>query len=72
VQPAGERAAQLGEDQLGGALRHLDRDVAGEAVRDDHVGHAGRDRVALDVADEVKRRVGGEGGVHRLDQRVTL
>ena len=46
----------------------LQRDVAGEAVGDDHVGLAGADREALDVADEVQaRRVAASTRVRRDD-----
>ena len=44
-------------DGLDQPFAHLQRDVAGEAVADDHVGVAGVDVAPFDVADEVDRRV---------------
>ena len=49
---AASRTAPSSADDV--ALHDLQRDVAGEAVRDDHVRHPGADREALDVADEVQ------------------
>ena len=49
-----EHLAQQVADQLQRALPGLQRDVAGEAVGDDHVGGAGGDVVAFDEAVELR------------------
>ena len=51
-------SAPLGQrlDHVHQALADLERDVAGEPVAHDHVGHAGIDVARFDVADEVDRR----------------
>ena len=60
-QPAGLRArarrrrlAHRAEQRVRGPLHHLEEDVAGEAVGDDHVGLARADGEALDVAGELE------------------
>ena len=58
-QAAAEYLAQQIADELKRALAGLQRDVAGEAVGDHHVGGAGGDVVALDEADELRRDVAG-------------
>jgi hypothetical protein len=57
------RRADGSQQRVHRALHRLQRDVAGEAVADDHVGGAGPEREALDVADEVEVARGGELGV---------
>ena len=49
------RLEQVG-DEAGGALRGLQRDVAGETVAHDHVVIAARELVALDEAGEGERQ----------------
>ena len=51
-------SAPLGQrlDHVHQALADLERDVAGEPVTHDHVGHTGIDITRFDVADEVDRR----------------
>ena len=49
-----DAALELAEELLGDSLGQLNGDVAGESVGDDHVGGAGDEPVALDVADEVQ------------------
>src|SRR5712692_746330 len=54
-QRAPQRFLQQAGDELGHALAGLQRDVADEAVADDHVHVAGEDIAALDVAHEIQR-----------------
>ena len=67
---AAEHLAQQVADQLQRALAGLQRDVAGEAVGDHHVGGAGGDVVALDEADELRRDVAGAQRLGGQAQRV--
>ena len=67
---AAEHLAQQVADQLQRALAGLQRDVAGEAVGDHHVGGAGGDVVALDEADELRRDMAGAQGLGGQPQRV--
>ena len=55
------------DQRPGGALHQLDRDVAGEAVRDDDVSLACGEATTLDVPDELERR-----SVEAPQQRVRL
>ena len=66
----GEHLAQQVADQPQRALAGLQRDVAGEAVGDDHVGGAGGDVVALDEAVELRADMAGAQDFRGLAQRV--
>ena len=54
------------QQRVRGALHDLEEDVAGEPVGHDHVGLAGADREALDVAREVELLRAGQRGVGGL------
>ena len=57
-----KRRLQLGGDEPGHALGGLQRDIAGEAVGDDHVDRALGDVVALDEAVVVQVEAGPRAG----------
>ena len=61
------RLAHRAQQRVRRPLHHLQEDVAGEAVGDDHVGLARADREALDVAEEVQPLGRGELRVGGLD-----
>src|ERR1700687_867373 len=60
------------EDELGGAFRGLDQDVAAEAVGDHDIGLSFEDVLALDVADEIDAWQRPKQGFASLNQLVAL
>ena len=60
---ARELLLQEGADHLRNTLGRLERHVADEAIRNDHVGLAAIDVVAFDVAHEIERRLADDPSV---------